>query len=352
MFSFGRPKDEGDAELWQDREIRFDCDPKLLGMRAGEVLIDSINSVEDTKGNNGERGSLAITNLRMIWQSHKVARTNLSVGYGVIQNLTIRTTQSKLRGTAQALFIMTSFNGSRFEFIFTSLVKASPRLFTTVQAVFRAYETSKLYRDLKLRGAIIKEKQLLQLPNERVFRKVDGVWNLSSDQGNLGSFFITNLRVVWHASLAENFNVSVPYVQVKEVYCRESKFGRALVIETSERSGGYLLGFRIDPADALDSIAKEITALNAASAAAPNYGVEFTVEDKPESLDALKVIRASDDVEIVAGGDDGSSSDAFAAYFADASKEADRPVTFSADLGLAVETVPEGLSLEKLWAPL
>jgi hypothetical protein len=46
----------------------------------------------------------------------------------------------------QALFIMTKWNGMRFEFIFTSLVKASPRLFTTVQAVFRSYETTKLYR--------------------------------------------------------------------------------------------------------------------------------------------------------------------------------------------------------------
>ncbi|MFN3504083.1 MAG: Bardet-Biedl syndrome 5 protein, partial [Allorhizobium sp.] len=47
-----------------------------------------------------------------------------------------------------------------------------PRLFTTVQSVFRAYETTKLYRDLKLRGAIIKDKQLLLLPHEQVYNKV------------------------------------------------------------------------------------------------------------------------------------------------------------------------------------
>ena len=40
-----------------------------------------------------------------------------------------------------------------------------------------------------------------------------GVWNLSSDQGNLGTFFITNVRLVWHANMAENFNVSIPYLQ-------------------------------------------------------------------------------------------------------------------------------------------
>ena len=40
-----------------------------------------------------------------------------------------------------------------------------------------------------------------------------GVWNLSSDQGNLGTFFLTNIRIVWFANLASNFNVSLPYMQ-------------------------------------------------------------------------------------------------------------------------------------------
>lgn len=44
--------------VWQDRELRFDSAPGLMGCRKGEVVIDSINSVEDTKGNNGERGEV------------------------------------------------------------------------------------------------------------------------------------------------------------------------------------------------------------------------------------------------------------------------------------------------------
>lgn len=48
------PKTEDD--VWQDREIRFDSPPCQMQCRKGEVMIDSINSVEDTKGNNGERG--------------------------------------------------------------------------------------------------------------------------------------------------------------------------------------------------------------------------------------------------------------------------------------------------------
>ena len=41
-------------DLWQDREIRFDSPPHTLDLRKGEIEIDQINSVEDTKGNNGE----------------------------------------------------------------------------------------------------------------------------------------------------------------------------------------------------------------------------------------------------------------------------------------------------------
>jgi len=48
----------------------------------------------------------------------------------------------------------------------------------------RAYETSKLYRELKLRGAIVENKQLRILPQEQKYNTVDGVYNLSSDQAS------------------------------------------------------------------------------------------------------------------------------------------------------------------------
>jgi len=55
--------------VWQDREIRFDVPVVQLRPRKGEIVVDSINSVEDTKGNNGDKGNLLITNLRLIWFS-------------------------------------------------------------------------------------------------------------------------------------------------------------------------------------------------------------------------------------------------------------------------------------------
>eukprot|EP00294_Goniomonas_avonlea_P013960 CAMPEP_0114553076 /NCGR_PEP_ID=MMETSP0114-20121206/7462_1 /TAXON_ID=31324 /ORGANISM="Goniomonas sp, Strain m" /LENGTH=345 /DNA_ID=CAMNT_0001737989 /DNA_START=14 /DNA_END=1051 /DNA_ORIENTATION=+ len=338
-----------DSLVWQDREIRFDVNASQLDPRRGEALIDSMHSIEDTKGNNGEKGELHVTNLRLLWVSSRSRKINLSIGYNSILSINIRTANSRLRGTTQALFVLTKFSNSRFEFIFTNLVRNSPRLFTTVQAVFRAYDTSKLYRDLKLRGAIIREKELIQLPMEQIFNKISGVWNLSADQGNLGTFFLTNVRLVWHANLAENFNVSMPYIQMRSVRIRNSKFGPALVIGTTQSSGGYSLGFRLDPAERMEEIFKEIMSYHKVYSENPVFGVEYVVEEQPQPIADLKVPRKQDDVEVI--GDDQDGGDALAAYYAHGmGKSTDRNPVFSPSLGLAVEQLQEGITLEMLWS--
>mmetsp|Transcript_11594 Transcript_11594/g.17145 ORF Transcript_11594/g.17145 Transcript_11594/m.17145 type:complete len:351 (-) Transcript_11594:1409-2461(-) len=336
-----------DQYVWQDREIRFDLPINLLRCRKGEFEIDSIHSIEDTKGNNGERGSLVITNLRMIWTSMRNPKLNLSIGYNCILNITTHTANSRLRGHTQALFVLTKFSGSRFEFIFTNLVKNSPRLFTTVQAVYTAYESSKLYRDLKLRAAIIRDKELLLLPKEQVYSTIKGVWNLSSDQGNLGTFVITNVRLVWFADMAENFNVSIPYLQMASVKIRNSKFGAAFVLETTPQSGKYVLGFQMKPQERLHRVHNEVSSLHKLFSNNPIFGVEYDVEEKPQSLEQLTINAPKDDVEIVGKED---TTDPLVAYYADGgSKNVDRKVVYNNDLGLAVEELREGYSIRELW---
>ena len=98
----GKSKNSDDG-VWQDRDIRFDTQLSQLEMHSGELQIDSINSVEDTKGNNGEKGSLSITNLRLIWICHRNSRINLSIGYNAVVSINIRTANSRLRGNTQAV---------------------------------------------------------------------------------------------------------------------------------------------------------------------------------------------------------------------------------------------------------
>jgi len=58
----------------------------------------------------------------------------------------------------------------------------------------RAYETSKLYRELKLRCAIVNNKQLRILPQEQKYSMVDGVYNLSSDQVSYLTWLVEDMN--------------------------------------------------------------------------------------------------------------------------------------------------------------
>ncbi|XP_069948576.1 BBSome complex member BBS5 isoform X1 [Cherax quadricarinatus] len=356
--------------LWEDRDVRFDITPQQMKMRSGERIIDKLESIEDTKGNSGDRGRLIITNLRLLWHSLSLPRVSLSVGLNCIINITTKTVNSKLKGLTEALYILTKANNTRFEFIFTNLVPGTPRLFTSVMGVYKAYTSSKMYRELKLRGAIIQNKQLRILPQEQIFSRVNGVWNLSSDQGNLGTFVITNVRLVWFANMNELFNISLPFLQISSVKVRESKFGMALVIESSEASGGYVLGFRIDPLEKLHEVHKEISALYSVYSQCPVFGVEFVLQDKDflgvGGINMNSVPRAyllvsagqpppeneqldlpdKDETEI----DESVSetADVLAAYLADGNHH-DREPVFSSELGLAIEKLKEGYTLQTLW---
>ena len=93
------------ARVWQDKEMLFDVHRSALILRCGEANIDSINSVEDTKGNSGQRGSLTISNLRVLWASHKSRRTNLSIGLNTVVSINIQKAKSKLCGQTQVFAI-------------------------------------------------------------------------------------------------------------------------------------------------------------------------------------------------------------------------------------------------------
>jgi Bardet-Biedl syndrome 5 protein len=170
------------------------------------------------------------------------------------------------------------------------------KVFEIFKAVVKSYEETKVYRDLKLRCSIVQERRLQMLPREEIFSTYNGVWNLAAEQGSLGTLIITNVRIVWFAQLTENYNASVPWIQVKCLKVRESKYGTALVVETSEFVGGYVLGFR---AEKLDSIYTEVSKLFNIYCANPIFGVEMTVE--PKTSGELPEMR-EETVEIVETG--------------------------------------------------
>jgi Bardet-Biedl syndrome 5 protein len=116
--------------LWQDREIRFDIPLSEATERQGEETLATFDPVEDTKGNNGVRGLIRITNLRVVWETKKHDNLNLSIGLKTIINCSQKTVASKLRGNVEALHVLAKGLSSRFE-VQRKLVVNSSCFYTT-----------------------------------------------------------------------------------------------------------------------------------------------------------------------------------------------------------------------------
>ncbi|CAG0916857.1 unnamed protein product [Notodromas monacha] len=309
--------------------------PVKLKLRPGEVQIDSFAPVEDTKGNAGDAGKLILTNLRVMWHSIAHPRVNLSIGHDTVVHTSARTINSVLGGITRAVYILTKVpGGTRFEFIFNAIGYCGERMLDAITGVQKSYNSSKVYRELKLRTALFENKRL--------------------KLGNLGTLILTNIRLLWYSELNELFNLSLPYLKLATVRVRDSKFGRALVVETSSSSGGYVLGFRIDSpngsssSEVLEEKVREITALRDSHGKCPDFGVRYETSKKNTDMtDDHMGNRDVDDADVV---DDQEESDSFAAYFADlGGKQSDRDPIYDPDLGLAVERLKDGFTLESLW---
>ncbi|KAG5446153.1 Bardet-Biedl syndrome 5 protein [Clonorchis sinensis] len=330
--------------LWQDNIIRFDVGGRDLILRAGETLIEKLYPVEDTKGNSGGKGTLRITNLRLIWVAENTQRINLSIGYSCVMNINNKSTESISRGFSESLHIIARSFGTRYEFIFTPLTKRNVQLFAILLPVYKAYDSSRLYRELKLRACLLENMKLILLPGERKYDELDGVWSLTTDQGNLGRLYITSIRVVWTSSVSANLNISLPYLHVNSIKIQNSKFGKALAIETSKQCGGYLLGFRTDPIDKLTDIQKQLISLWQLYNKNPIFGEELSHEEHEDPVDNPQD-ETDDDLQ-EAPVDRG---DVLSYYLTENSKDTrDRPI-YSEELGVAIESLPEGYTLEDLW---
>lgn len=268
----------------------------------------------------------------------------IAIGLNGILTMNVQTVVLKLPGTTQSLQLICVANNVRYEFIFTNL-GTSHQTFSPVFDILRSYQSTTLYRDMRLRSAIISRGRLNLLPNEELINEVPGVWNLSSDQGNLGTLLTTNVRVVWFADQNDSFNMSLPYLQLHAIDIRNSKYGHALVLTCKERGGGYILGFRLDQ-ERLSGIYKEITSLHAVYTTNPVFGVNYErkkrKEDHQEPEAEIEELDANQLKHI------NHHFSAYIVHRADPNKEKPIPV-YSSEIGFAVEKPRDGLKLKDLF---
>ena len=271
----------------------------------------------------------------------------IALGWNCILTMNTQTVVLKLPGTTQALHIICVAKNIRYEFIFTNL-GTSTQSFSPVFEILRSYQSTSYYREMRLRSAIIHKGRLNLLPQEEVINEVTGVWNLSSDQGNLGTLLTTNVRVVWFADVNGTFNMSLPYIQIQSIELRKSKYGLALVITCRERGGGYILGFRIDPQERLVSIYKEVLSLHVVYTKAPIYGVSYEKKLRKESAPdsgPQTEIDELDESQLKNINQHFSSH-----YIMERGDDKEKPVpVYAAELGFAVEKPRDGLKLKDLF---
>ncbi|KAG5875819.1 hypothetical protein JTB14_008133 [Gonioctena quinquepunctata] len=334
------------ALQWEDKEVKFDIPYSKMRLLLGEKVLEKLDNIEDTKGNGGDRGRMIITNIRILWHSSRTPRVNLSIGFNCLISTSTKVVNSRLKGTTQALQLLAMSHGTRYEFIFTNLIPGNTRHFTSVMGVHKAYNSSKLYRELRLRGALVHNKQVKILSQEQVVSTLHGVWNLSSDQGSLGTFMVSNVRFVWFADVNEGFNISLPYLQIESITIRDSKFGTALVITSSEISGGYILGFKVDPEEKLQNLYKELTSLHTVYTTKPIFGIEF--QNSPNQDETEYNNNLIPDHQVLEDLQ-GEISNTISAYLADEGHTKDGLPVYCPELGLAVEKIKDGYTVQKLW---
>ncbi|KAF5828381.1 hypothetical protein DUNSADRAFT_17683 [Dunaliella salina] len=265
-------------ELWQDREVRFGCSKRELTLKEGEIILGTVADVEDTKAHNGVAGKLLITNLRLMWWSKKALVSGLSIGYGCFSRILAKLSSSKLKGATESLHISAKHQDRDYNFVFTSLKNTAFQVYSGVAHVYSIYDKTRLYRDVSLGGAFLIDGDLDKLAFEQTDSKVDGVWNLCGGEGDVGTLFVSNIRVVWSSSTRPSFNISLPYNQVHDVKVRPTKLGSSLQLESSKNSGAYAWIFKVEPKETLDFLYKQIVSQWRAHTEEPFYGIDTQVQ--------------------------------------------------------------------------
>lgn len=136
----------------------------------------------------------------------------------------------------------------------------------------------------------------------------------------------------------------MPWVQLKCIRIRDSKYGIALVLETTEFSGSYVLGFRVEQ---LEEAFTEMSSLFQTFIKQPQFGVECTYEDANEPTAAIPIIE--DQMNIVETGYE-QGVNAQRMRYQVGKRGAGKPeLETNADLGLCCERLPKGLDVDALW---
>lgn len=367
-----------DNWVWQDRETRIDIPTNQLALRPGEELLDSITNIEDLKGNEGSIGTFLFTNLRLIWYKNEGRQLNFSIGYDSIVSTEEKISKSNNSGESKTLCIKCKTNSSRFELLFTSLSEDAPNLVSSVKTHLQIYESGRMFRDFKFKTNLTKDKQLIKLLDESIIEMLNSVTFIQNDNSNVGQLAYSTIRFIWFSGNLDNYNLSVPWIQVTFIKMKDlAKYGKVLSIETTQFAGAMTILFypneknldelylafntmldnsRNSPVLGIDiqkylelndrkstSVSKttgsSISNTNNANVSLTKETFNKKIKDKRDEEDEITDNNYINEI---------SSSIVYAMNNQD-KRNAITDIAFSPELGIAIERLPDGITIDKLW---
>lgn len=429
-----------------DRCIGIDVDVERLIMARGEQAVARYGDVWDVRAPSSmpdslKRGSFTLTNLRAVWNSEAAPMScNLTVGYNTIVRISVGNAlganqpgdgeagQSAAEGarkepTARSLverpligpgrtIVIHCAEGERrykFEFRPPPPAGAGVTFFDVFQTIYRAYDTTRMYRKLRLRTFIRSSGKLSTLDRETVQTVYEKVCLLGSMVTNAaqGVLTLTSHRVIWHSSTSESLNLSLPYIDCSGLLLKEQPVNKAKVkmlvlsapFNSNEQDSASALGSDVKgagkaskfqprrqkmvnlafttPADEarITEIAGDVLARIRAGKQDPDYGVVVDIND--EADEDLRVSTnvlggAADAQEYAEAGPEKAAPalskplqtilarvDRLYAYAAGGGPGADlgpgeagagsQEIEYCPELGLAFEAPPQGVTVADLW---
>ena len=370
-----------DDFVWQDRYVKIDCNKKDISLRKGEESYEILKLIKDSKSPSGAIGTFLFTNLRLIWYENGNLKNNFSIGYDTIIDLSEKKTESKIDVDSEiitSLCIKCKDNDNEYEFLFTSIAEKDINLKTSLSNSLKIYEVGRYYRDIKVKGAdivVFKEKKLNQLPDENILNTLNGI-SYINNQGNYpGILIITNLRIVWLSTQYENFNLTIPWIQMSKIQSKsDSKYEKLISVTIKNYFGGNLYNFYIAKSNLFDKILDDMTKAMFYYQEDPILGVNINKlmiddnkankpkkdkneiqEQHPKKVNKIdehfkKVVNKyfTDEDEIDNNDFNGISS----IYLLNDYKNKQNninDIVFSKELGCAIEKLPDKVTIDNLW---
>ena len=353
--------------VWQDHQVLFNCSKSEFIFGKGEETYKTMSNIEDLKAN--ELGTFIFTNLRLIWYNNKNPKINQSIGYDCIDHLEKKSSESMMTGQSNILSIICKVDKSRYELEYRHSAENNHDPYINLTNVLKLYEEGRIYREMKqiYEDIIDKEsKKLSLLKSEKLVDTYSNISinlnnetdNINNKIGNTGTLYMTNIRIIWINDKSNNFNLSLPYIQISSIRGEDNpSFGVSLNIKLTRIYNNFTI-----------LLYSKSGKINEDFCEAFRKKIEKLLQNKILGISIIKKVEGAQSVqdklkekiakiaEVVYGQEEISEKNedeqAGIVYLINEGRNKQNSINdieFSKKLGIACQKLPEGVTIDDLW---